>query len=704
MSLSCPSDESLSDYLLGRMPAGTIRDIQHHLDECGVCAARMDRLQVDHRSIRFFSDSSSLVPRTVKDWRLAQLATQQAGLARDNTPTIAADSEPNAEDDPFPFLGRSADPADLGRLAGYRVVQLIGRGGMGYVFRAIDEQLGRAVGLKVLRPKATLDESARTRFLDEARAMAAVRHDHIAVIYQVGETTAYYPADEAVRESGVSPKVRPGTAFLAMELLDGQSLQEWMRANRHPPMPVVTRIAREITAGLAAAHARGLIHRDVKPSNLWLQAPPGWEADALGRADLGIVGRVKVIDFGLAAPVEGDRFVSTIAGTPAYMAPEQFIGSRPDARSDLFSLGCVLYELCTGAHPFPARLRGRVGDPEPAPTPARELNPAVPAELSRLVGRLLAADPVDRPASALDVARELAGIEHSPTRPSVRKASVVVAACTAGVIGVATAAIVGWPQPDLGSSPGPLGPPPPVRLSPASSKHEVDTGVPPAIVDRPPFPAGPPDARWCRTTALQTPDAQFQLVAMKLAKVNPGYDPKDTSGWIEPELVVRFKVKTDKVTDLRPIPGLRGLGNLMLDATLPGGGRVTDLGPLAGMPLVFLHIHNNFGVCDLRPLRGMALEQLTLVDTRVESLTPLAGSPLRLLDVSGCPIADLRPVATLSELETFRCIGCPIRTYEPLAGGPIVHLWADLDPDRDAAILKRMPKLETLNGRPVVDK
>ena len=698
MPPSCPSDESLSDYLLGRTPAGTTRAIEHHLDECPACPARLGRLHVDSRLTQVLAGSTSAGPPTTGGTGLSHLITRLVGLVPDSRSAAGATSGVDEDDAGFPFLGQPAAPGELGRLAGYRVVRLIGRGGMGYVFRAVDEQLGRAVGLKVLRPKANRDQSARSRFLHEARAMAAVRHDHIVVVYQVGEAAAGDPGSPAV-----APPGGPGTAFLAMELLDGLSLQAWMRANRRPPVAVAVRIAREATAGLAAAHARGLIHRDVKPSNLWLQAPPEWDNDPpADPAALGVAGRVKVIDFGLAGPVDDADLASGCGGTPAYMAPEQFAGRPPDARSDLFALGCVLYELCTGEHPFPGRARGRPGDPDPDPTPARDLNPAVPTALSRLIGRLLAADPAARPATAADLARELAEIGEPPARPDGRGYRAAAVILAAGVLGAGVFLVVGRTRPH---PPPPsdvaVSPPPAVAGSPPTVSTTPVWPEPPA--DRPPFPAGPPDEWWCRTTAEQPSQEQYRLVAHKLAEVNPGFDPLAVTGWIEPELVIRFTVKADEITDLRPVRGLPELKTLTIEGVSPGGGRLTDLGPVAGLPLVFLNVRNNPDLRDLEPLRGMGLERLSLTDTGVASLAPLAGSPIRLLDVSGCPVTDLRPVATLPELVTFRCVGCPVESFEPLAGRPIVHLCADLDPARDAAFLKRLPKLRTLNGRPFGD-
>src|SRR5262249_3534929 len=155
------------------------------------------------------------------------------------------------------------------------------------------------------------------RFLGEARAAARVRSDHVVTIHQVGEDR--------------------GIPFLAMEFLHGEPLDAWLKPGRTLSPPELLRLAREMALGLAAAHAQGLIHRDVKPGNIWLES---------------VDSRVKILDFGLARPVVGDVRLTrsgTILGTPAYMAPEQARGEEVDARADLFSLGCVLYHLATGS-------------------------------------------------------------------------------------------------------------------------------------------------------------------------------------------------------------------------------------------------------------------------------------------------------------------------------------------------------------------
>jgi serine/threonine protein kinase len=297
------------------------------------------------------------------------------------------------------FLAPAQQPDEIGRLGPYRVLQVLGAGGMGVVFQAEDPQLKRPVALKAMLPALAANDSARKRFLREAQAAAAIQHDHIVTIFQVGDDR--------------------GTPFLAMEFLRGESLDARLQREGKLPVPEVLRIGREIAEGLAAAHAQGLIHRDVKPANVWLEAralrapSPRTGEETITQGGLGAADyRVKILDFGLARTAGADAQltqVGAIVGTPAYMAPEQANGEPVDHRCDLFSLGCVLYRLCTGELPFkgPDPLTLLLAVFSANPRPPREVNPAVPAGLSDLVMQLLAKKPGDRPQSAGAVAAAL---------------------------------------------------------------------------------------------------------------------------------------------------------------------------------------------------------------------------------------------------------------------------------------------------------
>jgi serine/threonine protein kinase len=254
---------------------------------------------------------------------------------------------------------------------------------MGVVLAADDPALKRAVALKVMLPGIASRPAARDRFLREARAAAALEHDHIVPIYQVGEDR--------------------GIPFIAMPLLKGLSLADYLRTKGRLNVPQLLRVGREVAKGLAAAHAKGLVHRDIKPANLWLDATAG--------------GRIKILDFGLARAVQEDRQLTqdgVVVGTPAFMSPEQAAGHPVGPPSDLFSLGAVLYLLCTGRRPFAGTTTYAVltALATEAPKPVAEINPDVPAVMAELVMRLLEKAPARRPASAREVAEAIYALER----------------------------------------------------------------------------------------------------------------------------------------------------------------------------------------------------------------------------------------------------------------------------------------------------
>ncbi|WP_439623639.1 protein kinase domain-containing protein [Gemmata sp.] len=362
----------------------------------------------------------------------------------------------------------------------YVVVRELGSGGMGRVLEAHDPALGRRVAVKEIRPELAADPGARDRFLREARAAAAVRHDHIVPVYHVGE--------------------RDGAPFLVMPLLAGESLAA--RLDRGPlPPGDVARVGREAASGLAAAHAAGLVHRDVKPANLWLEDPDG---------------RVLILDFGLARATDGGDALTrpgSVLGTPGYLAPEQANGLPVDGRADLFSLGATLYHAATGVRPFrgptlTATLRA-VG--EHHPPPPREVNPAVPAALSDLIVRLLAKSPADRPASAAAVAAELEGRPGTvtfATRAAVphggppRKRRAWVVGGVAGALAlVAARVLLGPAGRNDATTPTPADPPPalaPPSVSPVSApkyRGSIDLLVIRENLDQLPVPVPLSDPR-----------------------------------------------------------------------------------------------------------------------------------------------------------------------------------------------------------------
>ncbi len=323
------------------------------------------------------SDSSAAPARAS-----GQPTLRPRAAAEDTAPAIP-DSPRLAPPPDYPFLAAPQGSEELGRLGPYRVLKVLGTGAMGVVFQAEDPHLRRPVALKVMRPTLAASAEFHRRFLREARLAAAIEHEHIVTVYQVGEDR--------------------GVPFLAMQLLRGETLEARLgRGGGRLPLPEVLRVGREIAEGLAAAHAKGLVHRDIKPANVWLEE---------GR------GQVRIIDFGLARGAEPDaQFtqVGTVIGTPAYMAPEQATGAAVDARCDLFSLGAVLYRAATGASPFGGRdtLAILSALATRTPVPPHRIVPSLPRMFSGLVMRLLAKEPDDRPQSAREVVEAIEALEH----------------------------------------------------------------------------------------------------------------------------------------------------------------------------------------------------------------------------------------------------------------------------------------------------
>ncbi|MCA9128124.1 MAG: protein kinase [Planctomycetales bacterium] len=359
MKKTCPSREQLFAVVKGDATADQVDFCESHLSDCEDCIRDLEDLSAD--------------PDLRGDISLSLRDLPTAGLDETTEATHATALEMGQLQ---ALLGPTDDPSMLGRIGGYEVIGLLGRGGMGAVFKALDRSLNRYVAIKLLQPHIVTSGAARARFAREAQAAAAVVDDHVMPILTVDNWQ--------------------GMPYLVMPYYRGSSLQQ--RISEQGPLGVkeVLRIAMQAARALAAAHQQGIIHRDVKPANIFLDAG---------------VERARLMDFGLARAVDDETLTrsGSITGTPQFMSPEQVRGEPLDPRSDLFSLGAVIYAMCTGQAPFRAEtsyaVLRRITDHEPRPI--REWNPEIPPWLENLVSRLMAKSPASRFQSAREAAELL---------------------------------------------------------------------------------------------------------------------------------------------------------------------------------------------------------------------------------------------------------------------------------------------------------
>ena len=357
-------DDSVYQQLLAdQLPADDQGKMAAHVEVCEDCQSKLEAIsQVDIRwdDVRQFLSRDGETNEDLRDTMGDERSGSEAQLAGVGflQPTDCADS--------------------LGKFGRYEIQEILGRGGMGVVLRGYDSALGRHSAIKVLAPELATHAVARKRFSREAKSAAAVVHEHVVPILTVDE--------------------EQGLPYLVMPVVEGRSLEQ--RVAQHGPLETneILRIGSQIALGLAAAHAQGLVHRDVKPANILLENG---------------VERVMITDFGLARAADDASMTRSgvIAGTPQYMSPEQSRGADIDCRSDLFSLGSVLYFMCTGRSPYRAEttmgVLHRIVNDDPRSIQA--INPDVPVWLQSIIQRMLQKDADDRYQSAEEVADVLGG-------------------------------------------------------------------------------------------------------------------------------------------------------------------------------------------------------------------------------------------------------------------------------------------------------
>jgi serine/threonine protein kinase len=384
---SCPTRETLLRYLQGNFDTSQIDSLEEHLEQCVSCEETVAELEDTNDSLMRHLPLAAIdqLENDVNgpDW----IARLKAG-----PPT---NHEEHSNKESSHELGESSGKLWTDGLASYELLEVLGKGGMGVVYRGRHRQLGRPVAVKVVRPKLVSANEAHRRFDREIRILGGLNHPGIVMATDAGRVGC--------------------AAFLVMELIEGVDLAQLVRSVGPLNVGEACEVARQIAVALSAAHTAGAVHRDVKPSNVMIDR----------------AGRVKLLDFGLACLVDlrgehAETSLGRLIGTLDYMAPEQAEGVRVQAPADLYGLGATLFFLLTGRPPHAgdqnrtllARLKALSNEDPPR---LSDLRLDVPAELSDLVARLLARKPADRPASAAEVADQLAAWAEPDDRVALAK-------------------------------------------------------------------------------------------------------------------------------------------------------------------------------------------------------------------------------------------------------------------------------------------
>jgi serine/threonine protein kinase len=588
----------------------------HYLEKvCGdsVQRARVEALLLSHDTAGSFLDCPAVSP-------LAPHALATKGLG----------SAPNLEeaDEDLSFLDKPRRPDSRGRLGHYEMLQVLGRGGFGIVFRAFDDTLQRVVAVKVMAPQLAATSPARKRFLREARSSASVRHESVVQVYEVGEQPLPY---------------------LAMEFIPGETLQQ--KLDRSGPLDVseVLRIGRQIAEGLAAAHASDLIHRDIKPGNILLESGSQ---------------KVKLTDFGLARAAD-DASISQsgiIAGTPNFMAPEQALGHPIDQRADLFSLGSVLYQMVSGRPPFRApsalAVLKRVAEEPPRPIP--EIIPETPAWLCGIIAKLHAKNPGDRFQSARQVADLLADCEAKQKakqevknflppagRLTGRKWFVAAAVLFFSMIALAQLEFAGVIHLFREQQTAP----------PRVAKQEPAPDTKPMVEVAPPAPTV--HDTWLKAIALLPLDQHTEALPARMKERPPGFD--DAFLRAIPAMSAERQITMAEAWLKERKPAFAGLEDAWLKA-------IPSMAAEAQAILVAAWLKE----------RNPAFEG--------EVMCKVEGGALASLEVPSRLVQDLLPLRTLTGLRTLTARST---------------LGFDNRAESDAAVLRSLPKLETINGKPV---
>ena len=374
---SCPTERELQSILDGTLSQPDEAVISDHLSDCDRCQQQLEALAGTVPLIEHFNEQSDSIHTP-----LGPQFHQTKRRLHDSNPGLYGETlkQPQSVDSTPPAIASTGEPSSkysrLTQLGPYPISGIIGRGGMGVVYKATDPTLKRPVAIKVIAAELSIKQNMRRRFLREARVAAAINHPHVVTIYHVG--------------------VHSRQPYLVMEYIDGNSLHEQLKRSRKFSPKELVHIALQTASGLAAAHAQGVTHLDIKPGNILLTSEKDW---------------VKISDFGLARATDDVDITQTgiLAGTPAYMAPEQTRGDPVDHRADLYSMGSVLYAMATGQPPFDStstlKLIHAISNSRPANV--RKLNPNIPDWLETIILRLHEPNPDDRFQTAREVIQAL---------------------------------------------------------------------------------------------------------------------------------------------------------------------------------------------------------------------------------------------------------------------------------------------------------
>jgi serine/threonine protein kinase len=581
------------------------------------------------------------------------------------------------------FKGRGNDLL----LGSYILLERLGAGGMGEVYKARNWKLGKIVALKLIRPERLRDGELLRRFQREVRAAAQLNHPNVVHAYD---------CDEA-----------DGKHFLVLEYVDGIDLARYVK--KHGPLPAALACdcVRQAALGLQHAYERGLVHRDIKPHNLLLTGAGG---DGVSTAAM-----VKILDMGLARlsqSVEQDDTTSSmteegmVMGTVDYMAPEQALDAHTaDIRADLYSLGCTFYFLLTGQVPFPggSAMEKLLRHQNQQPTPVEQLRPDVPLAVVAILNKLMAKRPEDRyqtpaeavadlsqidnlaetavyPASSPLSALPREGAKAGPTTEAMADtspswSSIVTASDSADIVSrsdqrrIAARPHGRWPL--IAGAAGLL-----TLLAglPFLFRQETPPVQPVGGEEiSPKEKPSPTFDEWVHQTASLPAGRQIKEVIAMLKKLNPDFDGTVTPT-IKGDIVIGLEFHSENVFDLRPIRPLTHLQSLVCPGSHDDRGklsslvplkdmklttlncsftRVVDLSPLHGMPLKVLNLNGNTQLTDLSPLRGMPLAVLLCQGTNVTDLSPLRGLPLTIL---ACPAPALKDQETLRTLTNLKRI------------------------------------------------